>query len=69
MYNHFKTLGTTFSDTIDWYNIMFYDVANDKINNPDTSDGRKLAHFEIVYNNTEQYIDKDKIVMGFEPGH
>ena len=53
MFNHFKKLGTTFSDTIHWYNVMFYDVGLDKINNPPSADGRKLAHYEVVYKNIE----------------
>lgn len=57
--------GSTFADCVDWANIMMYDI-------PPTSLGEKDAYsftlYQTVLSHFAQYVPKESIIMGFEPG-
>ena len=58
--------GSSFADTVDWANIMMYDVPASNLGAPDNK--FILDNYIQVLNYFETYVPKDKIVMGFEPG-
>ncbi len=57
--------GSTLDATVDWVNIMMYDVAPSDLG---ASDAFTLSTYRMVLDFFDQYISKSKIVMGFEPG-
>lgn len=63
--NYLNQQGSSLNDVVDWVNIMMYDVPPSNLGSPN---GFTLENYKVVFNAFEKYIDKDKIVMGFEPG-
>ena len=59
-------LNTSLNDIVDWVNIMQYDVPPSDLNCPDLME---LGTYKTVLEAFGKYIDKDKLVMGFEPGN
>jgi len=59
-------LGTSLNSVVDWVHIMQYDVPPSDLNCPDRM---TLDTYVGVFDAFEKYVDKDKIIMGFEPGH
>ncbi len=64
--NSLTNSGSSFADTVDWANIMMYDVPPSNLGAPDNK--FILDNYIQVLNYFETYVPKDKIVMGFEPG-
>lgn len=60
-----KEQGSSLNELVDWVNIMFYDVPPAWVGQPD---GLKLDIFQKVLGDFEKHVDKQKLVMGFEPG-
>ena len=56
-------LGSSLNEVVDWVNIMAYDVAPSQVNG-----GWNEENYESVFISFAKYLDKLKIVMGFEPG-
>ena len=50
---------------VNWVNIMMYDVMPSYLG---AGAGFTLDTYEKVFDTFKPHIDKDKIVMGFEPG-
>ena len=59
-------LGSSLNEIVDWVHIMQYDVPPSDLN---CSDRMVLETYVQVFDAFMKYVDKDKIVMGFEPGH
>ena len=59
-------LGASLNDVVDWVHIMEYDVRPSDLNCPDRM---QLSAYVAVFDAFTNYVDKNKIVMGFEPGH
>ena len=59
-------LNSSLNDTVDWVNIMQYDVSPSDLNCPDRME---LDTYKKVLGAFTKYVDKDKLVIGFEPGH
>merc|ERR1719367_2684742 len=57
---------SSLNDIVDWVHIMQYDVPPSDLNCPDRM---TLDTYVGVFDAFEKYVDKDKIIMGFEPGH
>ena len=60
-----KSHGSSLSQVITRSNIMAYDVASNQMPNGQTWG---LAVYQDVYNTFTQHLNKNQIVMGFEPG-
>ncbi|GGG07248.1 MULTISPECIES: glycosyl hydrolase family 18 protein [Cysteiniphilum] len=58
--------GSSLDKTVNWVNIMMYDVPPTDLDSPAT--GFSPEAYENVLNAFAKYITKSKIVMGFEPG-
>jgi len=58
-------LGSSLNAIVDWVHIMQYDVPPSDLNCPDKME---LSTFVGVLEAFAKYVDKSKIVMGFEPG-
>ena len=59
-------MNSSLNEIVDWVNIMQYDVPPSDLNSPDRMD---LDTYQTVLDAFSKYVDKDKLVMGFEPGH
>lgn len=60
-----KGMNSSLNDIVDWVHIMQYDVEPQQLNCTDKCD---LQTYITTFNAFEKYVDKKKIVMGFEPG-
>lgn len=60
-----KAHGKSLKDILDWVNIMFYDMAPSEVGAPD---GLKLENYKQTFGYFEKYLNKEQLVMGFEPG-
>jgi len=58
--------GSSLNAVVDWVNIMMYDVAPSELG---YANGFTLDTYIPVFEAYGNYIDKSKIVMGFEPGY
>ena len=58
-------MGSSLNQIVNWANIMMYDVPPADLNAPD---GFTLDNYEEVFDAFCKHVDKDKIIMGFEPG-
>ena len=63
--NTLKGLGSSLKECLSAINIMMYDVNPAQLNAPN---GFTLDTYKGVFSAFETYIDKHKVVMGFEPG-
>jgi len=59
-----KDHGTSLDDVVDWVNVMAYDVQPHNMPAP----GWSTSVYDDVFHTFNQYVNKGKIVMGFEPG-
>jgi len=59
-------MGSSLNAVVDWVHIMQYDVPPSDLNCPDRME---LDTFVGVLDAFALYVDKSKIVMGFEPGN
>ncbi len=57
--------GSSFNDCVDWVNIMMYDIPPGDMGYPS---GYTLGAYTMVLGFFQQYMNKNKVVMGFEPG-
>ncbi|MCP3964763.1 MAG: hypothetical protein GY750_04725 [Lentisphaerae bacterium] len=64
--NTIKDLGSSLDQVVDWVNIMMYDVPPTLLDAPDNA--FTLDTYKKILGYFEQYVSKNKIVMGFEPG-
>lgn len=55
------------TDIVDWVNIMMYDTSPTDIGGKPT--GLALEQYKVVLDYFAQSQHKEKIIMGFEPGH
>ena len=58
-------LGSSLNSIVNWVHIMQYDVPPTDLNCPDRF---TLSTYIGVFNAFARFVDKDKIIMGFEPG-
>ena len=63
--NTLKTLGSSLKECLSASNIMMYDVNPVALNAPN---GFTLDTYKAVFGAFEKYVEKHKVVMGFEPG-
>ena len=61
---YLKKHNKSLNDIVDWVNIMAYDIPNSQLPN----NGWTIETYNDVFNAFAKHIDKNKIVMGFEPG-
>jgi GH18 family chitinase len=61
---YLQSKGSSLNKVVDWVNIMAYDVAPEQIAN----NGWTVDTYALVFDSFSKYLNKDKIVMGFEPG-
>ena len=59
-------LNSSLNDIVNWVHVMQYDVPPSDLN---CEDRMELSTFKTVLDAFSKYVDKDKIVMGFEPGN
>ena len=59
-------LGSSLNAIVNWVHIMAYDVPPTDLNCPDRF---TLSTYVGVFDAFAKFVDKDKIIMGFEPGH
>ena len=59
-------MGSSFDKTVDWVNIMMYDVPPKNLGAP--AEGFTIDNYKQVLSYFGKFIPKNKIVMGFEPG-
>lgn len=59
------TQGHSLKSVINWANIMFYDLNAAAVGSPD---GITLHNYKEILGFFEIFLNKDQIVMGFEPG-
>jgi len=63
--NYLAGMGCSLDDIVDWVNIMMYDVNPACLN---TAEGKfAIDQYKDVLSAFENYVPKNKIVMGFEP--
>ena len=58
-------LGSSLKVTVDYVNIMFYDVVLSSIG---AKGALSLDDYKVVLDSFAKYLSKDQIVMGFAPG-
>ena len=58
-------LNSSLNKIVNWVHVMLYDVPPTDLNSPD---GKTLSTYINVFDAFAKFVDKDKIVMGFEPG-
>ncbi|MFZ9036391.1 MAG: hypothetical protein ACO2ZM_09820 [Francisellaceae bacterium] len=63
--NWLKAHGSSLNDVVSWVNVMAYDMPASQMPNDETW---TLPVYKDVFDTFSKYVDKDKIVMGFEPG-
>lgn len=57
--------GSSYNDSVNWVNIMMYDISPSDLG---AVGALSLEQYKMVLGFFSQYIQKNKIVMGFEPG-
>ena len=57
--------GSSLNNIANWINIMLYDVPPSDLDSPD---GFTLETYKTVLESFGKYVNKDKIIIGFEPG-
>jgi len=60
-----KANGSSLKDAVSWVNIMFYDIAPADVGAPN---GLTLDNYKVIFATFLRYINKEQMVMGFEPG-
>lgn len=60
------SMGTSLKETVDWINVMFYDVPPSAVG---AHGGLTLEHYKVILSFFERFVPKEKVVMGIEPGN
>ena len=58
-------MGSSLKTAVNIVNIMMYDVSPSDLNAPS---GFDMSTYQFIFGTFDTYLNKNQIVMGFEPG-